>query len=337
MIHDVDIPHRLYDRWPDGLRYKGIILEDPEYNIWGSSPIWGNDGRVHLFSARIPKATGFYQWWATSQIAHYVADRPEGPFAFVEVLLKPGDSPAGAWDCGTQHNPTITKIDDRFVLSYHSAMGTMQDRRRDTIRIGMMTATDVNGPWTRLGKMLDPPTPEESNVVTGEHYGFTDNPSLVRHPDGRFFLYYRIKFPGLAGANTYGVAIADQLEGPYVHYPERVVNNPTYIEDPYVFVLDGVFTMLITDNQGPQGAQGMLLTSEDGLFFDYDKGRRYGVISDYIPADQLPADPAEIPGGCFERPQLLLKDGLPTHLFVPCGRKVGDDMDTRCYLFSIEQ
>lgn len=321
--------------WPARLQYEGVILEDACYNIWGSSPVWGNDGKVHLFSSRIPKDPGFHRWWATSQIAHYVADRPEGPYALVEVLLKPGDSPATEWDCGTQHNPTITRIDDRFVLSYHSAMGTMENRRRDTIRIGMMTATDINGPWTKLGKMLDPPTPDESNVVTGEHYGFTDNPSLVRHPDGRFFLYYRIKFPGLEGGCTYGVAIADKLEGPYVHHPDRVVNNPSYIEDPYVFAHEGLFYMLITDNHNPEGAAGMMLSSEAGLFFDYYLGQRYGVISDYIPPEQLPADPAKIPGGCFERPQLLFKDGMPTHLFAPCGRMLGDDMDTRCYLFSI--
>ena len=321
--------------WAEGLDYKGVILEDSEYNIWGSSPIWGNDGRVHVFSSRIPKDPGFYDWWATSQIAHYVADQPEGPFTFVEVLLKPGDSPKDAWDHGTQHNPTITKIDGLYVLSYHSAMGTLTDRRRDTIRIGMMTATDINGPWKKLGKMLEPPTPEESNVVTGEHYGFTDNPSLIKHRDGRFFLYYRIKFPGLEGGNTYGVAIADKLEGPYKHHPDRVVNNPTYIEDPYVFYLDGLFYMLITDNHNPSGKQGMLLSSEDGLLFGYNQGVGFGVICDYISSDQAPESESETPRGCFERPQLLLKNGVPTHMFTPCLHNVNEKLESRCYLFSV--
>jgi hypothetical protein len=326
----------LADGWKDKLEYQGVILSDPDYNIWGSSPIWGDDGKVHLFASRIPKNPGFYYWWATSQIAHYIADSPAGPFRLVDVLLKPGDSSSGEWDCGTQHNPTVTKIDGLYVLSYHSAMGTLTDRRRDTIRIGMVTVHDVNGPWTKLGKILDPPTPEQSNVVTGEHYGFTDNPSLVKHPDGRFFLYYRIKFPGLEGDCTYGVAIADKLEGPYVHHPDRVVNNPTYIEDPYVFVHDGRFYMLITDNNNPRGKQGMLLTSEDGLFFDYHAGTGYGVISDYIPQDQFPSDPKEIPGGCFERPQLLMTDGKPSHLFTPCLHDVSGALESRCYLFSIK-
>jgi len=78
--------------WQNRLRYKGVILEDTGYNIWGSSPIWGDDGKVHLFASRIPKNPGFYYWWATSQIAHYVSDDPAGPFRFVDVLLKPGDS-----------------------------------------------------------------------------------------------------------------------------------------------------------------------------------------------------------------------------------------------------
>jgi len=325
----------LKTKWASRLRYKGVVISDPDYHIWGSSPIWGNDGKVHVFSSRIPRSTGFEFWWATSQIAHYVADQPEGPFEFVEVLLQPGQTPPGSWDYGTHHNPTITKIDDLFVLSYHSAMGTIQDRRRDTIRIGMMTATDINGPWTKLGKMLDPPTPEESSVVSGKHYGFTDNPSLIRHPDGRFFLYYRLKYPDLACGCTYGVAIADKLDGPYVHYRDPVVNNPTYIEDPYAFIYEGVFYMVINDNHGPDGPAAMLVSSKDGLFYDYFQGVRFGRIADYIPPDQMPEDPDEIPGGFFERPQLLLKDGAPTHLFCPGGR-VSGSRGTCCYLFEIK-
>ena len=327
---------KLKESWSERLNYEGMILEDPDYNIWGSSPIWGNDGRVHLFSSRIPKDPGFGYWWATSEIAHYVSDQPEGPFEFVEVMAKPGESPPDAWDHGTQHNPTITKVDDLYILSYHSAMGTVTDRRRDTIRIGMMTATDINGPWTKLGKILDPPTPEESNVWNGEHYLFTDNPSLVRHPDGRFFLYYRIKFRGMEGECTYGVATSDQLEGPYTHHPDRVVNNPSYIEDPYVFYHDGLFYMLVTDNHNPKGAQGLLLTSKDGLTFDYFQGKGFGKVCDYIPQEKLPNQKSEIPSGIFDRPQLLMKDGLPTHLYTPSAFNVNGSLTSKCFLLSID-
>ena len=90
----------LKETWPQRLQYKGIILEDKKYNIWGSSPIWGNDGKVHLFSARIPMDPGFHLWWATSEIAHYVADTPEGPFEFVEVL-SPTRVSQRTWERGT--------------------------------------------------------------------------------------------------------------------------------------------------------------------------------------------------------------------------------------------
>jgi len=323
----------LKETWSERLDFAGVVIEDDDYHIWGSSPIWGDDGKVHVFSSRIPIDTGFYKWWATSQIAHYVADRPEGPFRLVEVLLEPGQSPQGQWDSGTQHNPTVTRIDDLYVLSYHSSTSTVNRRVRPSERIGMMTAADINGPWKKLGKVLDPPTSEQSGVVPRGYNGNADNPSLIRHPDGRFFLYYRIKFPGLQGENTYGVAIADRLEGPYVHYPDRVVNNPTYIEDPYVFVYEGLIYMLITD---ASSRGGLVLTSEDGLHFDYGKaGHGYGELSDYVSPAQLPPPRPDMPGNSFERPQLLLKDGVPTHLYAPCGANINGGRGTCCYLFEI--
>lgn len=126
--------------------------------------------------------------------------------------------------------------------------------------------------------------------------------------------------------------MADGLEGPYVHHRDPVVNNPTYIEDPYAFIYDGVFYMVINDNHGPDGPAAMLVSSEDGLFYDYYQGVRFGRIADYIPPEQMPPDP---PKGFFERPQLLLKDGAPTHLFCPGGRV--NSGGTRCYLFELRQ
>jgi len=323
----------LLERWADRLRFVGVVIEDDDFHIWGSSPIWGNDGKVHVFAARIPVATGFYKWWATSQIAHYVAEKPEGPFELVEVLLEPGRSPQGQWDSGTQHNPTVTRIGDLYVLSYHSSVSTVERRVRPSQLIGMMTATDINGPWTKLGKVLDPPTHEEVPEVPVGYDGGTDNPALIRHPDGRFFLYYRIKFPGIEGRNTYGVAIADRLEGPYRHHPTRVVNNPTYIEDPYVFVHDSTIYMLVTD-VATRG--GLLLSSEDGLHFDYHAGvKGFGPMSDYVPPERIPPQAPDMPSDCFERPQLLLTDGTPTHLYAPSGANMNGGRGTCCYLFEM--
>ena len=321
----------LKEHWADRLRFVGVVVEDDDYHIWGSSPIWGDDGKVHVFASRIPVETGFDKWWATSQIAHYGADRPEGPFSLVEVLLEPGQTPLGSWDSGTQHNPTITKIDDLYVLTYHSSTSTVHQRVRPSQRIGMLTATDLKGPWQKLGKILDPPTAEESQVVPQDYNGGTDNPALIKHPDGRFFLYYRIKFPGLEGENTYAVAIADDLEGPYRHHPGRVVNNPTYIEDPYVFQYRDLIYMLVTD---VATSGGLLLTSVDGLHFNYSAGvKGFGPMSEYM--DGVPTAPA-YRAPKFERPQLLLKDGRPTHLYAPGGTNINGGKGTCCYLFEVQ-
>ncbi|MDT8389338.1 MAG: glycoside hydrolase family protein [Lentisphaeria bacterium] len=319
--------------WAESLTYKGLIIEDPDYHIWGSSPIWGDDGKVHVFAARIPVVTGFDTWWATSQIAHYAADRPEGPFSLVKVLLKPGQTPVGSWDCGTQHNPSIKRIDDTYVLSYHASMSTVDKRNRPSQLIGMMTAKSINGPWTKLGKILDPPTHRQVPLVPEDYNGGTDNPALIKHPDGRYHLYYRIKFPGMEGRNTYGVAMADNLQGPYDYHPARVVNNPGYIEDPYVFILDGTFYMLVTDNDN--GGGGRWLRSADGLFFDYDDGvKAYKPLAAYVTADEFDTS-THYRSPNFERPQLLLKDGVPTHLYAPCGSNVNGGPGTACYLFEL--
>lgn len=321
----------LKENWHDRLRFVGVVIEDDAYHIWGCSPIWGGDGQVHVFAARIPVATGFDKWWATSQIAHYAADQPEGPFRFVEVLLEPGQTPAGSWDTGTQHNPAVTRIDDLYVLTYHSSTSTVDRRVRHSQRIGMLTASDPNGPWQKIGMILDTPTAAQSGIVPPDYDGGTDNPALIRHPDGRFYLYYRIKFPGLPGENTYAVAIADQLTGPYRHQPGRVIDNPTYVEDPYVFVYEDVIYMLITDNAT---GSGRLLSSSDGLRFDYHAGSKaFGPMCQYMAGV---ADAPQYRGPKFERPQLLFTDHRPTHLYAPGGAHIHGGPGTCCYLFEIQ-
>ncbi len=62
----------------------------------------------------------------------------------------------------------------------------------------------------------------------------------------------------------------------------------------------------------------------------------YGPLRDYISPEKIPAPAPDMPGGFFERPQLLLKDGLPTHLYTTCGINVNGGKRTCCYLFKME-
>ena len=193
----------LKNGWEKRLKYVGIVIEDDNYHIWGSSPIWDDAGKVHVFAARMPVVSGFKYWYATSQIAHYVADRSEGPFKFVEVLLEPGQSAPGSWYIGAQHNPTITKIDNLFVLTYHSNAATMEQRAKKSHKIGMMTSKNLNVPWKKVGIVLSPPAENDTTIWSHKHAGGIDNPLLVKNTDGKYYLYYRAKWKGLEGDNTY--------------------------------------------------------------------------------------------------------------------------------------
>lgn len=92
--------------------------------------------------------------------------------------------------------------------------------------------------------------------------------------------------------------------------------------------------MLITDDAT---SGGLLMSSEDGLTFDYYEGvPAFGSLKDYVPAEKLDSAPC-YRAPKFERPQLLLKDGIPTHLYAPCGTNINGGKGTCCYLFAINQ
>ncbi len=40
--------------WADRLEFVGMAVMEPDYHVWGSSPIMGPDGKTHLFVARWP-------------------------------------------------------------------------------------------------------------------------------------------------------------------------------------------------------------------------------------------------------------------------------------------
>ena len=70
-----------------GLEWVGVAAAEPDYTIWGGAPIFGDAGKVHLFCARWPEPYVRNAWQKSSEIAHYVADRPEGPFKFQDVAV----------------------------------------------------------------------------------------------------------------------------------------------------------------------------------------------------------------------------------------------------------
>ena len=62
-------------------------MEHEGYYVWDCSVIKA-EGKYHMFSSRWKEEYGFgWNWVFNSEIAHFVADKPEGPYEFLRVVL----------------------------------------------------------------------------------------------------------------------------------------------------------------------------------------------------------------------------------------------------------
>lgn len=310
------------DQW----EFIGTAVEEPGYTIWGTSPIVGEDGKVHLFVARWPCELKVDPGWRThSEIAHYVGDSPEGPFRFVKVVGQ--GKGTGHWNAAGFHNPSIKKIDDTYVLLYIANDGTPMHGPNQ--RIGMMISESINGPWREIPNDKEPllsPPANSTEWCYNSGCG-VNNPTLLKHTDGRYFLYFKsMSGPRPEGKIKMGLAIADKLEGPYIIQSKPITTNDRIIEDGYAFMYNGKFALLTTDNHGmiePGG--GILWTSVDGMYYTaYEKG--FHRINHYTPIDMdqvaVHYGPQNREYAKFERPQVLLKNNRPAYLYGSSGTNI---------------
>lgn len=271
------------------------ILEYPDWYIWDSSPIVGDDGKIHVFFSRWPD--NFDNWISHSEICHAVADKPEGPYTFVRVVLQArgGDY----WDAKSVHNPTIHKVGNKYVIFFNGTKDGPANQR-----IGMAVADDLYGEFKRVG--------DDPILVAGDRdwdRSMNNNPSLLQHPDGKFWLYYKAWDVTDGNKRRIGVAFADNIEGPYTKYEDNPILNfgkLGQVEDPYVFYYKNKFYMLNTDMGIISNRSGLMVTSNDGLNWGniqlaYQK-------SPYYFQGEAPDR--------FERPQVLFQNGRPTYLFL---------------------
>jgi len=329
------------DKW----KFVGIAVEEQGYTIWGTSPIFGDDGKVHLFVARWPCKFNVDPGWRThSEIAHYVGDSPEGPFAFSDLALegaisgkqeavndlKEGSLP---WDSFAPHNPAIHKVDGQYVLLYIANNGI--EAHPSNQKIGMATATSPYGPWTKVaddGLILSPP--ENDQYWNYKASNGVNNPAFLPHPSGGYFLYFKSEKARM------GLAIAENLEGPYVPLPFPVTSNNRSIEDGYSFIYGDKFALITTDNHGMiEEGGGILWTSEDGIHFDtFEKGFHH--INTYHEFNMTNAKvhygPRSRSYAKFERPQLLILDGEILYMYAPSGTNIYGGDCTVSYVMKYE-
>jgi len=302
--------HTFADEW----EFVGVVVEEPGYVIWGTSPISANDDKIHLFVARWPGTKVEPGWRTCGEIAHYVGDRPEGPFCFSDVALAP--SIDDTWDKVSVHNPAIHKVGDQYVLLYIGNNNGSQPPHPANQHIGMAVSKSLYGPWKKVGndgKILSPP--DNPKYWNYQATNGVNNPAFLQHPDGGFFLYFKSQ------GGKMGLAIAEKLEGPYVQMPFPVTLNNQAIEDGYAFMLDEKFCLLTTDNHGLiEKGGGILWESNDGIHFD-EKEQGFYPVEKYLGKENLKNAANHYFGNIikFERPQVLLMNGKPAYLYVSSG------------------
>ncbi|MEM6884545.1 MAG: glycoside hydrolase family protein [Verrucomicrobiota bacterium] len=295
----------------------GRILEDPDYNVWGTSPIYGPDGKVHVFYSRWVNEADHKGWLTCSEVAHAVADDPAGTFETVDVPLvgRGGDW----WDAMTCHNPTIHKVSDQYVLLY---MGNQEGTQR-TKRIGMATSESLYGPWKRS----DAPILEPEADPNAWNSMITSNPALLQHPNGELWLYYKswrvadwekdkATDDWRNTHRTYGLAVAKDLNspfikregGPLINLREKV--QDAQCEDAYVWEEDGIFKLVMRDMGYWNHENGLYFESKDGIDWG-DPQIAYYNSHRYFDEPKNGLDRE----GRFERAQMLMREGKPEYMF----------------------
>lgn len=303
------------------------------YWVWCGSVIKGPDGRYHMFASRWPKDISFHPGWMThSEIVRAVADRPEGPYTFQQVVLPARG--AGYWDGRATHNPSITRHGDTYILYYMGSTHPFDDPprgvpfaltdprcivARSNKRIGIATAKRIEGPWTRYDRPVLETKP-------GTFYSFlTSNPSPVVHEDGSVLLVFKSRrYEGVKHSGMMlGVARAKHYLGPY----EVVGNEPIFsadrfgeVEDPFIWKSADGYEMIAKDMSGKLVGEkhaGIHARSKDGVRWELAKDPKAWTRT--LRWD----DGSTQTMGQLERPFLLIDNGRPIFLFAASGNGPG--------------
>jgi len=300
------------------------------YWVWCGSVIRGEDGQYHMFASRWSKfkevdmATPYTSY---SEVVRAESSTPIGPFEFKEVVLPARG--ASFWDGRMTHNPTIHKVGNKYLLYYigstyegepptaeemrHPDFIAKRNERWHSIRIGLAVSESVLGPWQRFVRPVLEPRQDhwDHTLVT--------NPAPCVLPDGRIFMLYRGIPPCQKTKARIGLAIADNYLAEFTRpFDEPVLrfDGADKFEDPYLWWNGEGFEAIVKDISGTltnESGSGFYASSSDGVTW---------MLSDPIKAYSRCIrwdDGTETMQGSFERPQLLLENGVPTHLYAATG------------------
>lgn len=253
----------------------GVVRRDPSavikvgdfYHVWYSK----STGLSAGFGTGDPEAKTFP--WDFCELWHAVS--ADG-WHWEEQGVAVERGPKGTYDARSVFTPEVMVHDGKYYLVYQVVESPYV--RRVFEHISMAVSDSPEGPWTKLaGPIVEASKDgiwagEEDNRFLVEKKGGFDShkvhdPCLIPF-NGRFFLYYKGEPMGeqmtFGGREPkWGVAIADQIEGPYVKSEFNPVTNSGHEVCIWPY-RGGIAALLTTD--GPE--KNTIQWAADGINFE---------------------------------------------------------------------
>jgi len=308
---------------------KKNIIEEKDYNVWGTNVLKGKDGKFHAIYSRWPKSRGHLGWVTHSEIAHAVSDKLTGPYTFKNVVL-----PARGrdfWDGDCTHNPHVIEYNGKYYLYYmgnhgsgywgqtsDSVMPKMDNPEwwinRNNQRVGLAITDDLNGEWKRFDKPL---------VDAEKGRWMTSTPTVSLRTDGTFLMVYKYVKPDPEYKNgkvVHVTATSKSPAGPFVDTDIPFITHPTAsfaLDDHVEWLHNGNYYCLAKDSRGvwsdyPDGST-MLFESDD-MGLDWKPAKNFLAIK----AGEIKWTDGTVTktGRTADMPKLYFENGIPKALII---------------------
>ncbi len=308
-----------------------IALELENDYVWDCAVVYA-EGKYHMFSSRWSKDYGFaWNWLYHSEIIHSIADRPEGPYRFLRVVLPHREG--GFFDGKNTHNTCIRYHDGKYYLYY---MGTTYDgeippeaeqTERSTLsvwnnkRIGVAVADSIYGEFVRKDAPLLEPRDENHWDCTA-----TTNPAVAILSSGKTYLIYKSR-KGAGATLQLGVAVADRPDGEFRRLSDEPIltfDDPDlHVEDPFLWydATREKFCVIAKDDS-KNGSFGITGQWGSGFYAESNDCIHFEIQSKSAVYSRKVAwkNGRTTQQGNMERPWVLFDEkGTPTHLFCASG------------------
>lgn len=274
---------KTYDLKGDFAFEKGVTRRDPSALILVDSTYYvyysRTTGETQGFHTGDPEAKVFpwdktEVWYATSK---------DG-WEWTEQGLAVGMGAPGAYDDRSVFTPEVLVHDGQYVLVYQTVKAPYVNRVQN--QVGMAISDSPRGPFKKLAEPILSPADngewegdQDSRFLVKQQGDFDSHkvhdPTLLFYQD-QFFLYYkgermgeRVTFGGRE--IKHGVAIADNLTGPYVKSAYNPITNSGHELCVWPYK-GGISTLIITD--GPE--RNTIQWAPDGVNFEIKSHIKWG-------------------------------------------------------------